>query len=904
MKISTKKKDNSMKKIIGIIACTLVAGYCFAQQKRPLDIKACTSWNRIDNPNISPTGRYATYKIVPTETSYSESGKIPVMLFDSKTKKYINLGNVDGINYFNYDRQLFYSETDTADNEFTYIIDLPSGKKRRWTHPEALEPIGITNFTASRIQIPENKEKNIKSHSNLIIRNLTKNDSVCIEDIKYHSIYNNDRNLIFVQEKGDKRAIKYGPLMGPYKTLVERDKASIPSSFSFDSSTLTGQFDINESVYCSFDLNKRTVDTIFNIKEIPVPAGKQIARLNLMKDRNYVMVQLSDANRAATATKEEKKKDESFELELWTWNEMEVPTLQSEHGQMRNPVDKYIYDRKAKKLVKAIPAGCEESVPYRDMTCTNYMIYTDKNPYQYQREWRDKVPFDMYAVNIHTGESRMIGKEYRELPKWSPDGRWAMIYDSLNKNWNKFDAQTGEFVNASAEIPYPVYDELWDKPAPAPAYGIGGWTEDSKYVFIMDGFDWWKIALDGKEKTSCLTKGVSRKNQIAYRKLFSNIDKEIFEPNEKIYVLGVHHKDMSQSICLLDMKGNVKSLIHGQYAFQVKAFSDNKKYCVWTRQNVQTYPDLWISTAEFTNAQKFTDANPQQKEYLWGTCKLVEWTNYEGKKNRGLLYLPENYDSTKEYPVLVQFYETHTEETNNYYFPTLSSAMANVIYTVSNGYIVFMPDVHFTIGTPGKSTYDAVISGTNWLIDQGYAHKGKIGLQGHSWSGFQTSYLVTKTDLFTCVQIGSPITDMVTGYLGIRNGSGLPRYFMYEETQRRMREMLWDAKDKYLAMCPIIDADKITTPLLIFHNDHDEAVAYEQGRALYLAMRRLQKPAWMCNYKGQGHFVLKTPQQRDWTIRQTQFFDYYLKGAKMPRWMKEGIHLKERGYDQKYDLVK
>ena len=298
-----------------MIACTLVAGYCFAQQKRPLDIKACTSWNRIDNPNISPTGRYATYKIVPTETSYSESGKIPVMLFDSKTRKYINLGNVDGINYFNYDKQLFYMETDTADNEFTYIVDLPSGKKRLWNHPEALEPIGITNFTASRLQIPEDKDKGIKSHANLIIRNLAKNDSVCIENIMYHSIYNNDRSLIFVQEKGDKRAIKYGPLMGPYKTLIERDKASIPSSFSFDSSTLTGQYDINESVYCSFDLNKRTVDTIFSVSEIPVPAGKQIARMNLMKNHNYVMVQFADANHAAAAAKkEEKKKDESKDM--------------------------------------------------------------------------------------------------------------------------------------------------------------------------------------------------------------------------------------------------------------------------------------------------------------------------------------------------------------------------------------------------------------------------------------------------------------------------------------------------------------------------------------------------------------------------------------------------------------
>ena len=84
----------------------------------------------------------------------------------------------------------------------------------------------------------------------------------------------------------------------------------------------------------------------------------------------------------------------------------------------------------------------------------------------------------------------------------------------------------------------------------------------------------------------------------------------------------------------------------------------------------------------------------------------------------------------------------------------------------------------------------------------------------------------------------------------------------------------------------------------------DEAVAYEQGRALYLAMRRLQRPAWLLNYKGEGHFVLGRGAQKDWTIRMMQFFDYYLKGTKEPRWMKEGIHLRERGIDQKYDLLK
>ena len=214
-----------------------------------------------------------------------------------------------------------------------------------------------------------------------------------------------------------------------------------------------------------------------------------------------------------------------------------------------------------------------------------------------------------------------------------------------------------------------------------------------------------------------------------------------------------------------------------------------------------------------------------------------------------------------------------------------------------------MPDVHFTIGTPGQSCYDAVVSGTKYLIEQGIAHPGKIGLQGHSWSGFQTSYLVTKTDLFTCANIGAPITDMVTGYLGIRGGSGLPRYFMYEEWQSRMGKNLWEAKDKYLASSAIIEADKIHTPLLIWHNDKDEAVAYEQGRALYLAMRRLQRPAWHLNYEGEGHFLSNQAAQKDWTIRMMQFFDYYLKGTKEPRWMKEGIHLRERGIDQKYDLL-
>ena len=894
-----------MNKIIALVACSLMVSYSFAQ-KRPLDIKACSQWNRIDDAKLSPTGRYVAYKIVPIEQGFDEICNIPTILYDNKNKgKRIELGNVENIYYFNSDKQLYYTKTDSTGTTLTYVVDLPSGNKRLWKYPESLEPIKGVNLSASRLHIDEDKDKNIKSHNNLIIRNLDTNDSICIENILSYEFYNGSKNIVFMSDKDDNRQIKYGTLKGPYRLLIQGKKEEMPSYFTFDKKKLTGKFDVKNKLYCNFNLKDNSVDTIFRVNEIPVPENKEIVRINLMKNPNYVMLEFSDINKPKTTRKKEtRKKDDSFDLELWTWDELEVPILQTASSYQRSSNDKYMYNRRTRQLVKVAPAEGKITMPYREMEEINYILYTDDTRYQKEKEWREKQPFDIYVADIHTGKSKLIGKEYRDQPKWSPTGRWAMLYDPINKNWNKFDTQTGEVVNVSADIPYPVYNENFDQPTPAPAYGITGWSADGRSVFVMDAYDWWKIALDGKEKTTCLTRGYGRKNLISYQILYSNIDKNVFEANDKVYTMAIHKKDMTQSICQIDMKGNIYTLMYGDYNYQVKAFSDNRKYCLWTRQNARTFPDLCISTANFTNIKKVTDANPQQKQYLWGSVKIVEWKNYEGKQNRGLLYLPEGYDSKQTYPVIVQFYETHTEEKNHYIMPLLSSAMANATYAMSNGYIMFMPDVHFTIGSPGQSTYDAVVSGVNWLIDQGIAHKGKIGLQGHSWSGFQTTYLVTKTDIFDCAQIGAPITDMVTGYLGIRNGSGLPRYFMYEDTQSRMGATLWDAKEKYKAMSPIVDADKIHTPLLIFHNDNDEAVAYEQGRALYLAMRRLQRPAWMVNYKGEGHFVLKPASQKDWTIRMMQFFDYYLKGTKEPRWMKEGIQLKDRGYDQKYDLVK
>lgn len=899
-------KMNRIFVYIGIIAGLLLGGSLSVEaQKKPLDIEACTSWKRIDAPDISPTGRWVTYRISLMEYNPASKEEKKLHLFDSRTRKEILLnGDIERLEFYNNDQGAFYRLADSAGVMKTFLLSLPSGVKTEWKHKEAFRPVEGTPYSISVTNVSKDTVNHVPAFNRLVVRHLKTEVAFHIDSIGYHTLYDGGRSILFIRKKSDRNELCYGPLAGPYKTLYQSSVKSEPSSYSFNEKEMIGEFSVNDSLWYAFSLKKPGCNLLFDRKEIVLPDGMSVGRIDLSKSHNFLILELRDSQQISRRREEsEKKPDKSFELELWTWNEMEVPTLQRGGRYRQDKSVTYIYDIFSKKLTEVAPFTVDLLLP-SGAENLNYVLYTDESPYKMQREWLDRLPFDIYSVNVHTGAKRLIGRSYRTAPKWSVNGKWAVMYDPIAQVWNKFDGATGKVVNISDAIGYPMFMESYDKPAPAPAYGIAGWTADGNNVFLYDAYDWWKIDLTGERQPECLTKGYGRKHGKSIRKMTSNIDKDVFQKDEKVIVSLWDKDTMDEGVYQLDMKGRLRKLMEGNYVYTIHRFSDNHEYCVWNRQNVSEFRDLWWSKSDFSNPVKVTNANPQQADYKWGTVKLIKWTNYENKENKGVLYLPEAYDPQKEYPVLVQFYETHSGELNIYHAPLLSSALGDPMYFASNGYIVFMPDVHFTVGTPGQSCYDAVVSGTKYLIEQGIAHPGKIGLQGHSWSGYQTSYLVTKTDLFTCANIAAPITDMVTGYLGIRNGSGLPRYFMYEETQSRMGKTLWEAKDQYLASSAILEADKIHTPLLILHNDQDEAVAYEQGRALYLAMRRLQRPAWLLNYKGEGHFVLGRGAQKDWTIRMMQFFDYYLKGTKEPRWMKEGIHLRERGIDQKYDLLK
>ena len=298
-----------------------------------------------------------------------------------------------------------------------------------------------------------------------------------------------------------------------------------------------------------------------------------------------------------------------------------------------------------------------------------------------------------------------------------------------------------------------------------------------------------------------------------------------------------------------------------------------------------------------------SDANPQQANYNWGTTELVKWTSLDGIPLTGILVKPENFDPNKKYPMIVNFYEKSSNGIHRHIIPNPGRSTINYSFYASRGYLIFNPDVYYRVGYPGESAFNCVIPGVTSLIEKGFVDEENIGVQGHSWGGYQIAYLITKTDIFKAAESGAPVVNMISAFGGIRWDTGLSRQFQYEHTQSRIGGTPWEYPQRYFENSPIYNIDKINTPVLIMHNDKDGHVPWYQGIEFFVSLRRLSKPSWLLNYNDGRHWPLKMQNRKDFNIRMQQFFDHYLKDDAKPMWMVRGVPAIEEGINQGYELI-
>jgi dipeptidyl aminopeptidase/acylaminoacyl peptidase len=330
-------------------------------------------------------------------------------------------------------------------------------------------------------------------------------------------------------------------------------------------------------------------------------------------------------------------------------------------------------------------------------------------------------------------------------------------------------------------------------------------------------------------------------------------------------------------------------------AFGVPIKARNADVYVFTLSRFEEFGNLWTSSGAFTDMKKVSDANPQQAQYNWGTSELIDYVNADGKHLQAILTKPENFDPSKKYPMLVYIYEQLTNNLHRYVAPAPGGSSINVTRYVSNGYIILQPDIVYDLGYPGQSALKCVLPAVQKALTLGFVDPARVGIQGHSWGGYQISYMITKTNIFRAVEAGASVGDMFGGYGGIRWGTGMSRAFQYEKTQSRIGVPPWKNPLIYMENSPIFWIENIHTPYLTMANDEDDAVPWQQGIEFFTAMRRLGKEAYMFVYNGEKHGLRQRENQKHWTVHMAEYFDYFFKDAPKPDWMEHGVPYLDKG---------
>lgn len=589
-------------------------------------------------------------------------------------------------------------------------------------------------------------------------------------------------------------------------------------------------------------------------------------------------------------------------VDIWHWNEGVLHTQQL-ITRARDARRSYqaVYNIAAGKVVQlATP-----EIP--DITLINSgdadkAVASSNVPYQVESMWSSTPGrTDLWLINLNDGTREHLKTGFRGRMQPSRGGNYLVWFTAADSSWYSIRMSDKKEMRITSPGQIVVASETNDVPNPPGSYGIAGWLDDDASVLIYDRYDLWRVDPAGQSAPVRLTTN-GRERSIVYRMIRLDGGRESLSRNEKITLSG--HNDITRGegyyTLTISKPGVPSTLLAGDYSLGTPRKAENANTVVFTRETFQEFPDLHVTDTEFRKPVRISDVNQQQKNFIWGTAEVVSWTSLDGISVEGLLFKPENFDPSKKYPMIVNFYEKSSQGLYSYRNPEHHRSTIDYHYYTSNGYLVFNPDVHYRDGYPGESAFNCVMPGVTALLAKGFVDPARVGAQGHSWGGYQVAYMATRTNMFAAIESGAPVVNMFSAYGGIRWETGLNRAFQYEHQQSRIGASIWESPLRYIENSPLFTMDKVTTPILIMANDQDGHVPWYQGIEYFIALRRLGKPAWMLNYPGEPHWPQKPQNKKDFQIRMAQFFDHFLKGKPMPLWMKEGVPAVDKDFELGY----
>ncbi|MGE6219313.1 prolyl oligopeptidase family serine peptidase [Nubsella zeaxanthinifaciens] len=902
-------------------------GNLYFQETAPTNRKLKIA--RGSNATFSPDSKFAALAIKPLFKDV-RMAKIKKKKPDEMTKDTLAIVNLTSLAVTKVPRIKSFAFPNKGISIIAYQFEKPLDTSKKARSTSAMPEKNDNDFFADE---PTTGNAASKEGTDLVVKNLITGIEKTYKYVSEYAFSEDGKLLAFACTGSKKDATaKPGVFLlntekWTLKTLV-KEKGNF-KGFVFDEEgdhlAFLGETDPEKKEIKDYNIyyNSLTLDTaqVLVDNEIAGMPNKFVVsadgRLNFSKDGTKLFFGIAPVKLPKDTTLVD---FENAKLDIWGYKDDYLQTVQLKNADRElrrsylTAIDVFSSDP---KIVPLTDAKLPDATMLNEGDAPFVLASTDFGN-RIASQWTGATKRDYYLVDVKNGSRKKIIEGLNGNVMASPSGQYILYFNRENSNWYTYQVATGKVTWLNNGMSVKFADEENDVPDYAGSYGMAGWTEDDKSVLIYDRYDVWAFSPDGKSAPKNVTIGFGRSNNFTLRIERVSIGEErlgarvgrvnnenkYFKKNEVLLLDAFNNTTKENGFFRKAINDNKlpEQIVMEKAKFSSVVKADGAEMYIYDKGSYINSPDVYL-TKDFKTNTKISNTNPQQANYNWGTSELVKWTTPKGYKSEGILYKPENFDPNKKYPMIVYFYEKLSEGLYSYQAPAPTPSRLNIPYFVSNGYLVFTPDISYETGHPGKSAEEFINSGVEYLKKNAWVDGTKIGIQGQSWGGYQVAHLITATNMYAAAWAGAPVVNMTSAYGGIRWESGMNRQFQYEKTQSRIGATLWEKPELYIENSPLFNLPKVNTPVVIMSNDADGAVPWYQGIEMFTGLRRLGKPVWLLNYNNEAHNLVQRQNRKDIQIREQQFFDYYLKGAKAPVWMVGGIPATEKGKTWGFELT-
>jgi dipeptidyl aminopeptidase/acylaminoacyl peptidase len=473
----------------------------------------------------------------------------------------------------------------------------------------------------------------------------------------------------------------------------------------------------------------------------------------------------------------------------------------------------------------------------------------------------EQIHFDLKIVDLSSSKLRTlvsgIPLHFGTTVSWSPDSS-RLAYTTSGPERTGYchlvNVADGKTVPIAAETsPFlgnPLRPPLWNE------------SGDCLYVFAV-GF--WRLVLPGEDEPRGRAELlVDLPNEPIIGALTHAGGSRLAVMDEQKATLLITRSELDKTISILyfDLETRRRERRYtGAKNIEIDPVrglerAESAEIVAFPGEDAKNGPDIWVMRAPFVEPPyRITEINPSLEKVVFGDSRLLRWQDTEGNQHQGALLLPSDFESGKQYPLIVFLHPNprtyHSDKIHHFDMSAEGGGTGNLQLFATRGMVVFMPNCNVSTWQQFHEIYHPTNSGIDALVDEGMVDPDRIGVIGQSGGGYAVLALLVQSNRFKAAVASASYGNLITSATHLSEGGST---FWMSYNKYRIGADFWRERNRYIENSPVFFLDKVETPLLLVHGSLDETTPIHFAEETYASLCYLGKEVTLARYEGEEHW--------------------------------------------------